>query len=182
LSVNTISRSVPVFIVGGGPVGLALATELGTRGVECLLVERTDGSVPVPKATQLSTRTMEYCRRWGIADEVRSVGWPRELPGDFIYLTSMTGYELARQRYAPAGEGRRPPHTPEGPLHCPQIFFDPVLLKHARTLPSITLRHRTELESFSQDVEAVYARVRDLESGKTEMIAAQYFVGCDSFD
>ena len=32
-------RDVPVLIAGGGPVGLALAVELGLRGVECLVVE-----------------------------------------------------------------------------------------------------------------------------------------------
>jgi 2-polyprenyl-6-methoxyphenol hydroxylase-like FAD-dependent oxidoreductase len=29
--------TVPVLIVGGGPVGLALAGDLGWRGVSCLL-------------------------------------------------------------------------------------------------------------------------------------------------
>ena len=34
-----MSARVPVLIVGGGPVGLLLAAELGWRGIECLLVE-----------------------------------------------------------------------------------------------------------------------------------------------
>ena len=33
-------HQTPVLIVGGGPVGLALAAELGWRGVACTLVER----------------------------------------------------------------------------------------------------------------------------------------------
>ena len=37
-------RHVPVLIVGGGPVGLALAGDLGWRGVHCELIEQTDGS------------------------------------------------------------------------------------------------------------------------------------------
>ena len=35
----------PVLIVGGGPVGLALALDLGWRGVPCTLVEQGDGEV-----------------------------------------------------------------------------------------------------------------------------------------
>ena len=35
----------PVLIVGGGPVGLALATELGWRGIACTLIEQGDGSI-----------------------------------------------------------------------------------------------------------------------------------------
>ena len=37
--------TVPVLIVGGGPVGLALAVELGTRGVACTLIDARDGSI-----------------------------------------------------------------------------------------------------------------------------------------
>jgi 2-polyprenyl-6-methoxyphenol hydroxylase-like FAD-dependent oxidoreductase len=56
-------RNVPVLIVGGGPVGLALAGELGWRGVGCLLVEQTDGSIVTPKMNEVNVRTMEFCRR-----------------------------------------------------------------------------------------------------------------------
>lgn len=173
---------VPVVIVGGGPVGLTLAIELGTRNIRCMLLERGDGSVPVPKATQLTTRTMEFCRRWGIVDEVKRVGWPPDLPADFIYLTSMTGFELARQRYTPYAQQRELPHTPEGPRQCPQIFFDPLLLRLAASLPSVTLRHRTQMDEFSQDLECVRVRATNLRTGESETITARYLVGCDSFD
>jgi 2-polyprenyl-6-methoxyphenol hydroxylase-like FAD-dependent oxidoreductase len=62
-----IADTVPVLIVGGGPVGLTLATDLGWRGVPFLLVERRDGSIGLPKMNMVSARTMEFCRRWGIA-------------------------------------------------------------------------------------------------------------------
>ena len=40
----TKESNLPVLIVGGGPVGLALAVELGVRGIKCMLVEQGDGS------------------------------------------------------------------------------------------------------------------------------------------
>lgn len=43
----------PVLIVGGGPVGMAVAAELGRYNVECLLVEATDGSA-MPQRRQNS--------------------------------------------------------------------------------------------------------------------------------
>ena len=43
-----------VVIVGGGPVGLGLAIELGQRGVRCLLVERHIRPQPIPKGQNLT--------------------------------------------------------------------------------------------------------------------------------
>ena len=64
-------RTTPVLIVGGGPVGLALAGELGWRGIDCMLIEQTDGVIDTPKMNEVNLRSMEFCRRWGIADRVR---------------------------------------------------------------------------------------------------------------
>jgi len=184
--VSQASRNLPVLIAGGGPVGLSLAIELGTRGVECLLVERGNGSVPVPKMTQLTTRTMEFCRRWGIADQVKAAAWPADHPGDFVYITSLTGYELFRQRVPSfnelRGQMRDVPYTPEPGRQCPQIFFDPILLRHARSLPAVTLRHHVELRSYEQDADGVEAELVDVQSGRSETVRAEYLVGCDGFD
>jgi 2-polyprenyl-6-methoxyphenol hydroxylase-like FAD-dependent oxidoreductase len=61
-------QHTPVLIVGAGPVGLALAGDLGWRGVPCTLIEQTDGRIEQPKMDLVGVRTMEFCRRWGIAD------------------------------------------------------------------------------------------------------------------
>jgi 2-polyprenyl-6-methoxyphenol hydroxylase-like FAD-dependent oxidoreductase len=53
------SRKVPVLIVGAGPVGLALAGDLGWRGVQCRLVEKTDGAIYQPRMDMVGVRTME---------------------------------------------------------------------------------------------------------------------------
>ena len=57
-----------VLIVGGGPVGLGLAADLGLRGIKCLLVEQGDGTIAHPRANAENARTMELFRRLGIAD------------------------------------------------------------------------------------------------------------------
>ena len=56
-----------MLIVGGGPVGLGLASDLGWRGVECVLVDQGDGTIYHPRANTVNSRTMEFCRRWGIS-------------------------------------------------------------------------------------------------------------------
>lgn len=77
------TSEVPVLIVGGGPVELALAAELGWRGVKCFLVEQTDGIIRTPKMNEVNIRTMEYCRRWEIADQVLNCSkFTRDTIGD----------------------------------------------------------------------------------------------------
>ena len=58
-----MSTRVPVLIAGGGPVGLSLAIELAYRGIRCLLVEQSDGSVEFPTTNLANTRTVEHLRR-----------------------------------------------------------------------------------------------------------------------
>ena len=89
-------RETPVLIIGGGPVGLALAADLGWHGIECVLVEQTDGRINTPKMNEVNLRTMEFCRRWGIADKVMNCPFPDDHPMDAVFVTSLGGYELAR--------------------------------------------------------------------------------------
>ena len=74
------SHETQVFIVGGGPVGLSLAADLGSRGIACILVEQGDGTIYHPRANTVNSRTMEFCRRWGVADEVHNSGAPPDFP------------------------------------------------------------------------------------------------------
>ena len=85
----------PVLIVGGGPVGLALALELGWRGIACTLVERTDGQIAMPKMNVVNVRTMEFCRRWGIAETVRQCPFPDDYPMDVAFVTRVTNDDRA---------------------------------------------------------------------------------------
>jgi 2-polyprenyl-6-methoxyphenol hydroxylase-like FAD-dependent oxidoreductase len=57
-----------VIVVGGGPVGLALAGDLGWRNRRCIVLEQTDGVVQHPKMDGIDLRVMEFCRRWGIVE------------------------------------------------------------------------------------------------------------------
>ena len=175
------AQRVPILIAGGGPVGLALAIELGMAGIACMVVEKRDGSISIPKMSGLSIRSMEFNRRWGIAEQVQNAGWPKTHPQGLIYCTSMVGYELARH-HVPAYVDQKLDYTPEPRVACAQIFYDPILLQKARSLPSVTIRHLTSLDSFTQDVDGVRAVVTDRRSGQSETIAARHLVGCDGAD
>jgi 2-polyprenyl-6-methoxyphenol hydroxylase-like FAD-dependent oxidoreductase len=172
-------RKIPVLIVGGGPVGLALAAELGFHGVACELVEQTDGAIVTPKMNEVNVRTMEFCRRWGIADQVLDCPFPADYPLDVVFVTSLAGHELARMRRP--GRARQTPE-PDSPMRlqaCSQIWFDPILRGFARSRPGVRLRHRCRLERFAAARDGVIAEVADLATGARERVAADYLVACD---
>jgi 2-polyprenyl-6-methoxyphenol hydroxylase-like FAD-dependent oxidoreductase len=173
------TRHVPVLIVGGGPVGLALASDLGWRGIGCELVEQSDGVISTPKMNEVNIRTMEFCRRWGIAGNVRDCPFPKDHSLDIVFVTSLSGYELGRMRRPPRGVQEPDSPSPERQQICSQLWFDPILQTFARSLPKVALRYHTRLEAFEQSPAGVTAELHDLESGKRETITADYLVGCD---
>src|SRR5262249_28081015 len=174
----TATHQTPVLIVGGGPVGLALAAELGWRGIACMLIEQTDGVIATPKMNEVNIRSMETCRRWGIAGEVLGCPFPADHPLDVAFVTSMFGYELARLP-RPARNAQTPePFSPYRLQACSQIWFDPILREFAGAFPHVSLRYRCRLDTFAQSADGVTAPVTDVTSGPRETTEAQYLAGC----
>src|SRR5499425_1729428 len=86
-----------VMVVGAGPVGLTLAMDLASRGVDVTVIEtRRAGEPPNVKCNQVSARSMEVFRRLGIAGKIRATGLPAEYRNDVVCCISATGTELAR--------------------------------------------------------------------------------------
>src|SRR6516162_8572885 len=174
-----MTTDTPVLIVGAGPIGLALAGDLGWRGISCTLIERGDGTVEHPKMDLIGVRTMEFCRRWGIADWVRDAPYPGDYPQDYVWLTSLTGFELGRERFPGRAFETRPPQSPQKRERVPQDMFDPILWRFATSFAHVVLEYGTELIDFEQEPHRVRATVRDVATGVTRTIAADYLVGTD---
>src|SRR5712675_109400 len=169
----------PVLVVGAGPVGLALAGDLGWRGIPCLLIEQSDGSIYQPRMDLVGIRTMEFCRRWGLVGAVEASPYPRDVPQDNVYVTSLTGYELGRERFPSMGDAEPPSVSPQKRERCPQNMFDPILRDFAAAQPGVEMRYRVRLASFTQEHDGVTAEVENLAAGERERIRADYLVGCD---
>ncbi len=166
-----------VLIVGAGPVGLALAGDLGWRGISCTIIEKTDGAIVQPRMDLVGVRTMEFCRRWGIADWVRASPYPRDYRQDYIWVSAVTGFEFGREPFPALGDEPCPPQSPEKRERCPQDMFDPILARFVRTFPTVTMRYNTELTGLVRDAEAVTATVVSVAGEET--IEAAYLVGAD---
>jgi 2-polyprenyl-6-methoxyphenol hydroxylase-like FAD-dependent oxidoreductase len=169
----------PILIVGAGPVGLALAGDLGWRGTACTLIEKTDGKIEHPKMDLIGVRTMEFCRRWGIADWVRDAPYPGDYPQDYVWLTALTGYELGREKFPGRAFEACPPESPQKRERVPQDMFDPIIKRFATSFPCVNLQHNTELIDFEEKPDRVLATVRDTLSGETRAIEADYMIGAD---
>jgi len=170
---------VPVAIVGGGPVGLAVAVDLGWHGIECLLIEQGDGVVDNAKFVDINMRTMEFCRRWGVANEIRDCGFDPEYPQDLIIVTSLTGYLLARQPFPSFAQFRTPPTTAERIARCPQTIFDPILKRVAASHPAVRFRYGTRCEAVMQDADGATLELTDVSTNERLRVRTRYVACCE---
>lgn len=134
-----MTTDTPVLIAGAGPVGTVLAMDLARLGVEAVIVDRRRGIPPNPKCNTTNARSMELLRRLGCADDVRAAGLPSDHNTDVVYMTRLSGIELARyERSTPDDVRNGTQHgvaanwpTPEPQHFISQIFLEPVLRSHA---------------------------------------------------
>jgi len=176
-----------VFVVGAGPVGLTLATDLAQRGVRVVVAEmRAFAEPPSVKCNHVSARSMEHFRRLGVAKALRSAGLPEDYPNDVVFRTAMTGIELTRipipcrrDRYTERVGPDTGWATPEPPHRINQIFLEPILLRHAAAHPEITLHNRTQVVDITQDETGATVHLASLEHGTRQSVRVRYVVGCD---
>ena len=169
-----------VLIVGAGPSGLALAIELGHRGVPCLVIERNPRVGYAPRAKTTNVRTREHLRRWGIAQQLRAMSpLGIDYPSNVVFVTRLAGHELARFENALYCAPGRNPLYAEHAQWIPQYTLEEVLRAHAQTLPNVQIRFHHELVGFEQGDGGVQARVRDLDSGREFDVRSDFLAGAD---
>jgi 2-polyprenyl-6-methoxyphenol hydroxylase-like FAD-dependent oxidoreductase len=169
-----------VLICGAGPVGLALAIELGLRGIDVTIVEQRSRTGAQPRAKTTNVRTMQHMRRWGLAERLRAEApLPYDYPTDVVFSTTLFGRTLAVIENAFAGKKSRDPRFPEPAQWVPQYTVEKVLHERLAKLPSVHLVSGTALEEASQSATGVTATVRDLASNTPTTMHAHYLVGAD---
>jgi 2-polyprenyl-6-methoxyphenol hydroxylase-like FAD-dependent oxidoreductase len=169
-----------VVIIGAGPSGLALAIELGSRDIPCLLLERNDRAGHAPRAKTTHTRTREHLRRWGIADRLADASpFGVDYPSNVVFVTRLAGPQIAHFPNALHCSPVRDERYSEHAQWIPQYKLEAVMSEHAQSLASVRIEFGQEYLSFEQDGGAVQVRVRDLASGGERVIRADYLIGAD---
>ena len=167
------SNKVPVLIVGAGPAGLTAAITLARYGLDAMVVERRAAPSTMPKATVISTRTMEILRSWGLEDAVRA-------GADDVRMRMLLSRTLAE---APGGTvvpvGYPSPEqaemlSPTGALCAPQDHLEPVLLAHLRTLPGVRIESGRGVEEVHRAGSGVRVRLDD-----GRVVRARYLIAAD---
>lgn len=171
-----MAKRYQVIIVGGGPVGCALAVDLGLRGISCVLVERRTEMHNIPKGQNLHPRTLEHFYRWGIADALRA---ERIMPPGYP-ISGITAYGNLMSQYwfAPPQREVVRPYYFQAPERLPQYLTEKVLRAKMATLPSVEARFGWTAERVTQDARSVRIDVTG-PAGEHETLVADYAVGCD---
>src|SRR5262245_45366628 len=183
---NPETRTIPVAIAGGGPVGLMLALFLDRYGVRSVIFNSEPQVRRHPKGSTHNARTMEHHRRIGIGPQVRDLCLPINRPTDVSYYTSLTGWELGRIPLPSEADKRRAvaasaatDQVPEPLLRANQMYVEAFLLAHARTRPNITVRFGWTVRSIQEDDGGVTVEADTTTGNGRETWRAQYLAGCD---
>jgi rifampicin monooxygenase len=150
---------VDVVVVGGGPTGLMLASELRLQDVRAVVLERDTEPTPHVRSLGLHARSVEVLDQRGLLEEFLALGQQYPLTGSFagIVTPQPVGLDTAHAYL----------------LAIPQTTTDRLLAEHAARL-GVEIRRGCELVGLRQDESGVTA---ELDDGSA--LRARYLVGCD---
>jgi 2-polyprenyl-6-methoxyphenol hydroxylase-like FAD-dependent oxidoreductase len=167
-----VTEEVPVLIVGGSLVGLSTAAFLAWHGVECLAVERHEGTAIHPRAAHFNQRTIEIYRSFGLEDAIVDAA-AREFvqDGAIMSVESLAGREI-EWFFRNINEGVED-LSPSRQLFITQRGLEPILLSRAQELGA-RVEYACECTALEQDADGVTATLAD---GRT--VRARYVVAAD---
>lgn len=166
-----------VTIIGAGPVGLGLAIDLALRDISVTLVEKYPQPQRVPKGQNLTQRTGEHFRSWGVSEAIRAATpIPPEYGNEGLvaYGSLLSGYHYdwfkrasVREFYAADNE------------RLPQYETERILRNRVAELDKIKLLTGWEFDSYSEVNDQVCTTIKERSSNQSQTLQSSYLVGCD---
>ena len=168
---NDLSLTVPtsdVLIVGAGPVGLMLTSDLLRRGMRCRLIDSAPHATQKTKALGVHAKTLELLAKMDVVHTAieRGLKSPR-------FSLYSDGKRLARITFEE--------HLLDSPypyvLMLPQHETEKLLTEHVQS-QGAAIEWQTELVQLTQDDQGVEVVLRHAD-GPEEHVRVSFLVGCD---
>lgn len=155
-----------VLVVGAGPIGLTMASELARYGVRVRIIDKAAQRTDKSKALAVWSRTLEMLDRAGCANDFIAAG--NKVDAANIVAANKL---IARVSLA---EAKSPyPYA----LMLPQSDTERLLDDHLNRL-GVHIERQVELTKFSAGENGVEATLRSA-SGDEERLTVDWLVGCD---
>ncbi len=161
----------PVVIVGGGPIGMGLALDLGKKGVPCVVLDDHDGVGMGSRAICFAKRTLEICDRLGCADPMVDKGVVWNIGR--VYRDEREVYNF---NLLPEDGHKRPAFINLQQPYFEQFIVEEIRRQQAAGAP-IEIRGQNCVTALEQKVDHVVLDV-DTPDGPYRL-EADYLVACD---
>lgn len=161
--------AVPVLVIGAGPVGLAMALDLGRRGHRVVVVSRLDFIAGGSKAICFSKRTLDIMQRLGVGEQLLELG-----------VTWNVGKVFWQDRSEPVFQFDMLPVKDQqypGFINLQQYHLEDILMRALEELPNVSVRMGHTVVAVSPHAEHVDV---DLECPQgAYSTRCQWLVACD---
>ncbi len=163
------ASSLDVLVVGAGPTGLALASQLARWGIRFRIIDKRPDRAQESRALAVQPRSLELLQSIGLGERLAARG----------QTTTRLVLHLDRARPATIDLGDIDRTDTRFPyiLLVSQADTEAVLVDHLESC-GVTIERRVELVGFQQNPNGLTCALRH-EDGRDEAIRVRYLAGCD---
>jgi 2-polyprenyl-6-methoxyphenol hydroxylase-like FAD-dependent oxidoreductase len=162
---------IPVLIVGAGPTGLTMATQLARYGVAVRIIEREPDPHVTSRALVVMPRSLEIFDDMGVIDQAIAVG--NQVEGLAITFTSKrVDMDIVGLLTGPQN------HTGYPRLRTLSQHDTERILTESLARRGVQIERGKALTDLSQDDDAVTVSLRG-EDGSVEALRCRWVIGCD---
>ncbi|MQY43787.1 FAD-dependent oxidoreductase [Epibacterium sp. SM1969] len=161
----------PVVVMGGGPIGIAMALDLGLAGIPVVVLDDHEGVGQGSRAICFAKRTLEIAARYGCGQEMVDKGVIWNLGKVFHEDRKVFEFNLLPE------DGHEYPAF----INLQQPYFEKFLVDRVRKAQAegapIELRGKNRIDAVHPEDDHVRLEISTSEGPYT--IEAEYLIGCD---